>query len=166
MRSCAVRSVLAMLFVAASAVVAVADEAEDESGSPPAAENLVIRNESLTCGTECDDSFEVKCTQASQFVTITVEDTGTLDDPLVVTCIATVPAAIYGQTDVDFVAAGGTRACSFVRPGAEGLIKGLVAVTGNGAVPAVTYQIRAECFSDAGGVLVSRNTVITRLQNN
>jgi hypothetical protein len=158
-----------MLVLAGGGLAAVlADEAAElaeEAARAPGdsgQENLVSRNESVACDDACVDSFEVRCTQNSHSLCVFVTDNGAPDDPLAVSYVATVPAAILGQADIDFVAAGGSRNFCFLRPAADGLMRGLVTVTSQGAVLPATYQIQAECRNSMG---VTKNTTITRRQN-
>ncbi len=139
-----------------------ADEPEEEMDEL-AGENVVVRNEDVGCIDTCVDSFEVKCTQSSKFLCVTIIDNGSLDDPLIASYVGTLPTAILGQADIDAIPAGSSGGFCFTRPAAEGTMKGLVTVTAAaGAVSLYTYQLQAECITGAG---VSRNTVVTRKQN-
>ena len=126
----------------ASAASADPVEIEDELGACPG----------------CIDTFEVKCTKASRFlqVTLTAIPPSFDEDTYVrfqMTGVGTQPAPMDTQ---DFVRSAETLpgknpvTTTFVRPGPEGTMRAIIAVTSPFGLAGSSYRLKAEC---AKGVL-------------
>jgi hypothetical protein len=137
----------------------------------PAAANEVVRNEVVVCTDgSCTDSFEIKCTQASKVACVQVE--GTESDPTLfsIAAFGTAPATMLGSIQRMNLFQSASGAVCLVRPGAEGTMKALLTVTAYATnapphAPNRSYRLRAECKRAPSNGYATRNTTITRKQN-
>lgn len=112
----------------------------------------VSRSETLTCsGFACSDTLELKCTQASSMMCITLEagsGSGPSAPVWIASAVATAPSTMLGRTEVIQVSGDADGSFCLLRPATEGVVKALltIAVTGSGPSP-VPYTARAQCFS-------------------
>lgn len=126
------------------------------TGAPVANADPVEIADTLGVCPACVDTFEVKCTKASRFLQLTLEAIPPSYDVYVryqMTAVGTLPATMDTQ---DFVRTAETIpgrnpvTTTFVRPGPEGTMRALVAVTSPIALAGSSYKLTAEC---AKGVL-------------
>src|SRR5262245_32321629 len=133
---------------------------------PFAVANDVLRIETIAISEDVD-SFEVKCTQSSRQLCVSLEEIPfPYRHPMVMSGVGTYPPSILGQAVIAFLDPTDERnGFCLHRPLSvpEGTMKALVAVTYRGASPAI-YQLSAECRSGIFGE-TTRNTVVTRRQN-
>jgi hypothetical protein len=117
------------------------------------------------------DSYEVKCTQSSSYLCVTLEVDPAIFVGMQMTAIATAPNNIVGQT---FVRRAGpwdleTTTC-IARPGNPAGIRAFVAVSGTSYIAAgevTDYTIKAECAVGGlgGDPFAARKTAISRKQD-
>lgn len=140
-------------------VLAQEEASVDITGEAASAENVVsiLEDVAIDFG-DSVDVYEVKCTQSSHSIRVTVTDSGSNDDKFTFSLVATSPPTILGQGEVEYVPAGGSNTDSVLRPAADGPMKALLSVWGNGSVALRTYTLDAECRNSAN---VTRNTVVT-----
>jgi hypothetical protein len=137
-------------------------------GAPlPAAANRAQVVGQVGCASGCLDSFEVKCAKASRLIEFRIEadNSGPAIARFQMTAIGTLPTAMDDGDLALFATTLPGEEIEFgylVRPGSEGTIKALVAVSPvltSGPNP--TYTFSAECFSgETLGDFVSKKTTI------
>jgi hypothetical protein len=131
-----------------------------------AAANLVERNETIGCSLHCQDSFEVKCTQKSRRLCVTVTgQSESLTTQFVTTGVATVPAGDLGEAYETVGGHDGSRTMCFTRNGTEGTMKALVSVAAIGPISFESYEFAAECSIGLFPFTESRQTTVARKQN-
>jgi hypothetical protein len=117
------------------------------------------------------DGYEVKCTQSSSYLCVTLELDPAVEYGMQMTAIATAPNNIVGQA---FVRRAGswdlsTTTC-IVRPGNPAGLRAFVAVSGTSYIPAgevTDYTIKAECGVGGFGAdpFEARKTSLSRKQD-
>jgi hypothetical protein len=117
------------------------------------------------------DTYEVKCTQSSSYLCVTLELEPDVEFAMQMTAIATAPSNVVGQT---FVRRAGswdrsTTTC-LARPGNPAGMRAFVAVSGTGYISAdepSDYTIKAECAVGGFGAdpFEARKTAISRKQD-
>ncbi len=117
------------------------------------------------------DTYEVKCTQSSSYLCVTLELDPAIFVGMQMTAIATAPNNIVGQTFVRRAGAWdlATTTC-IARPGSPAGIRAFVAVNGMSYIAAgevTDYTIKAECAVGGfgGDPFAARKTSITRKQD-
>jgi hypothetical protein len=139
-------------------------------GASPVRANEVSRGESVGCtGSECIDTFEVKCAQASALLCIDVEGNETDPTTFTFTALGTSPAQMYARAEHGHLWIDETKGFCFLRPGGEGSMKALIAVgayeqSANGSGPR-SYRLHAECMRNFDQGFATRKTTVTRRQN-
>jgi len=139
------------------------------AATAPAHANEVVRNEAVACDDgSCVDSFEVKCAQASAFLCVDVEGTDSDPTDYAVAGFMSAPTTMYGRAERANAFSGGSDRICFIRP-AEGTMKALVTVTaynsGTPHPPTRSYRLAAECTRNFDNAFATRNTTVTRKQN-
>lgn len=127
---------------------------------------------SLGCDVDCVDVYEVKCTQASRFlcVTLETEDAPGPSTPYVyLSTVGIAPNSMLGNGWVKIANefAGRSQTSCFVRPGSPGTMKVLVSIFSRASTSAADreYEVRAECATGELFDAISTKTVLTRKQN-
>ena len=122
----------------------------------------------VNCSSGCLDSFEVKCTQASRFLQVRIEVLNPSDDTYArfqMTALGTMPTTMKDQ-DFARVAEDSTKSTFMLRPGPEGTMRALVAVSPIlNVAPLPSYRLTAECFAGVGfggPPVVTRKTTMTQ----
>jgi hypothetical protein len=142
------------------------------ASTTPAWADPVSVEDDVPCSKNCVDTYEAKCPKASRILQFTLE--AILDDDddyglarFQMTAVGTLPTSMDSQ---DFARIAETvpgqnpKTTFFVRPGPEGVMKAIVAVSPvlNGA-PTPSYRLTAECFSgETLGDFVSKKTMIEK----
>lgn len=133
------------------------------AAATPAAANQVVRDEVVGCSLDCQDSFEIKCTQKSSLLCATVE--GDSSDQFLqfdATAVGLAPSAMLGVAQSVLTGPTAARTICLARPGGAGTMKALLQVNALGGQSNRAYDLRAECKL---GLFESKNTVVTRKQN-
>lgn len=134
--------------------------------------NQVQLDGGLGCDVDCVDAYEVKCTQASRFLCITIEsenNPGVSAPEVYMSAVATAPSTMLGDAAVkianDFD--GHEKTTCLVRPGSPGTMKALVSIFSRASTSAVDreYEVRAECATGELFDAISTKTVIQRKKN-
>lgn len=117
------------------------------------------------------DSYEVKCTQPSSYLCVTLELEPNVEVGMQMTAIATAPSNIVGQTFLRRVGSWdpSTTTC-IARPGNPAGIRAFVAVGGSHYIATgdvTDYTIKAECAVGGfgGDPFEARKTSISRKQD-
>ena len=138
--------------------------------------NVVELAAGLACDKRCVDTYEVRCTQASRYICLTIESHPPANDiyapDLYISSVATVPTSMLGQGIVEIANKfdGYEQTSCYARPGGDGGMRVQVSVFSRytGVPSDRTYVLRAECskgdlLSPEG--LTSTKTSLQRKQN-
>jgi hypothetical protein len=129
--------------------------------SAPARAELVVRDEAVGCSLDCQDSFEVRCTEKAAAICVTVR--GQTSGPVQFESIGIglAPDPFLGDAAKIITGAQTARTFCLQRPGGPGTMKALVEVNALGPQAGYSYQLSAGCYVG----LSSKRTIVTREQN-
>jgi hypothetical protein len=125
----------------------------------------VVRDESIGCSLDCQDTFEVRCTQSASVICVGVGGDSQGPVQFIATAVVTAPAADRGRVQQKILGAQATRSiCFSPSSGSPKPMRALVSVAalGQGTHP---YRLVAECYLGAPPFLETRGTKVTRKQN-
>jgi hypothetical protein len=107
------------------------------------------KDESIGCsGSQCVDSYEIRCALASGLLCFTVSADDVPNDfaTYLVSVVATLPTSMLGEAEIGTFGDGSEKTVCMLRPDKPGTMRALVSVSASG-LPPLEYNIRAQCYA-------------------